>query len=130
MNPSLVTRFDVISAMLSQIQQLPEWAEYCENANVGLTPDDKDYAINEMTFASIENAVGYFLAKSELISIEKAVEEAVIFFVANGKFADSVVSQEEIENDFEPVSFFISQQEFDEETESASTPSIWDLIDR
>lgn len=87
--------------MLLQIQQLPEWTEYCEKASADLTPDDENYAINEMTFTSIEEAVGFFLAQPE---------------------SDSPKG-------FKTTKNVASQEEFDEESESASTPFIWNLID-
>jgi len=101
MNPSLVTKFQAINTILSEIKESPEWVEY----------DKTDNRLNECTFYAIEEAVNFFIEQGELMAKEKlnkAVEEAIKFFVANGHFPDSVVSQEE----------------FDEESESASTPFI------
>ena len=100
MNPSLVAQFQAISAMLSQITRSPEWSEHCEKASIGLTETDDDYAINEATFYTIEDAINFFLA-----------------------------SESDTQEGFKNTQMAITQKEFDEESENAATPFIWDLID-
>lgn len=97
MPESIITRFEVISTMLYQIQQLPEWEQYCKESNLGLTPKDYNYAVNKRNFSLLENTVISLLSKEQNFveteqteAIEKAIEAAVMFFIANGKFPDFV----------------------------------------
>ncbi|WP_293134747.1 hypothetical protein [Microcoleus sp. bin38.metabat.b11b12b14.051] len=61
MNSSLVSKFQAISAILSEIGGSLEWAEYCQKANIGLTELDDNYSLNEAIFYELEDAVRFFL---------------------------------------------------------------------
>lgn len=98
MNSSLVAKFQAISAMLSEIAGSPEWSEYCKKANIGLTETDDNYAMNEIVFDQLEDAVNFFL-----------------------------VSKSDTQEGFKNIEMTISQQEFDEESNNAAIPFIWDL---
>jgi hypothetical protein len=86
MNQSLISKFQAIDAILLLIKQSSEWTEYAKT----------DRQLNECTFS--------------------AIEEAVDFFLENGKLTDSTKEQEQF-------------PEFESESEDAATPFIWDLID-
>ncbi|MEG4286383.1 hypothetical protein QUB68_24950 [Microcoleus sp. A006_D1] len=92
MNPSLIAKFEVISTMIHQIKESPEWAEYSTICNAGLTEEDDKYGTSERDLASIENAVVYLLSG---ISVDEAVtrtiEQTIMFFLANGRFPDSEI---------------------------------------
>lgn len=95
MPESIITRFEVISTMLYQIQQLPEWEQYCKESNLGLTPEHYNYAVNERNLSLLENTVISLLSKEpnfveteQTEAIEIAVEKAVMFFLANKRFPE------------------------------------------
>ena len=61
MNSSLVSKFQAISTMLSEIGGSPEWAEYCQKANIGLTELDDNYNLDKAIFDRLEDAASFFL---------------------------------------------------------------------
>jgi len=95
MPESIITRFEVISTMLYQIQQLPEWEQYCKESNLGLSPENYNYAINKRNFSLLESTVISLLSKElnfveteQTEAIEIAVEKTVMFFLANKRFPE------------------------------------------
>jgi len=65
MNSYLEEEFRKIMVILYYLRESPEWLKHCEKANTSLTETDENYSINEVTFASIERDINFFLAQTQ-----------------------------------------------------------------